>query len=60
MELNRNKLNNGLKRPVCPCGTEMTLTEFGGYYTSFVYWSCENIKCKVLNDFAPDIETSDI
>lgn len=54
MELHRNKENEGKKRPVCSCGTEMTYVKYQGYYDTFEYWVCENEVCEVEDEFKPD------
>lgn len=56
-KLSRNKENEGKKRPVCACGTEMTFIRFKGYYDEIEYWICENPECNVEDQFKPD-ETS--
>lgn len=50
----RNKENEGKKRPVCACGTEMTYVEFIGYYDEREFWICENTDCKTEDEFKPD------
>jgi hypothetical protein len=54
--LTRNKENEGKKRPVCACGTEMTYVEFRGYYDELEFWICENRACKTEDEdgFKPD------
>jgi hypothetical protein len=54
MNLTRNKENEGKKRPVCACGTEMTYVEFRGYYDKLKFWICENMHCKTEDKFKPD------
>jgi hypothetical protein len=54
MKLSRNPENDGKKRPICSCGTEMTLNKYRGYYDEFEYWSCENYDCTIIDDFKPD------
>jgi hypothetical protein len=56
MNLTRNKENEGKKRPVCACGTEMTYVEFRGYYDEREFWICENRGCKTEDEFKPDEE----
>jgi len=46
--------NEGKKRPVCACGTEMTYIEFKGYYDEIEFWICENQDCKTEDDFIAD------
>ena len=55
MELTRNKENEGKKRPVCVCGTEMTYVEYGSYYDDREFWICENGACMTKDDFKPDV-----
>jgi hypothetical protein len=52
----RNKKNEGKKRPVCACGTEMTFVHFEGYYDEREFWICENAKCETIDGFEPDIK----
>jgi hypothetical protein len=52
--LKRNKENEGKKRPVCVCGTEMTYVQFSGYYDEREFWICENRDCKIEDEFKPD------
>jgi hypothetical protein len=52
--LTRNKENEGKKRPVCACGTEMTYVAFRGYYDEREFWICENRDCKTEDEFKPD------
>jgi len=55
-ELHRNPENEGKKRPICSCGTEMTLIRYRGYYDEFEYWECEKYDCRIADGFKPDIE----
>lgn len=52
--IHRNKKNEGKKRPLCACGTEMTYIEFKGYYDEMEFWICENQDCKTEDDFIAD------
>ena len=56
MNLTRNKENEGKKRPVCACGTEMTYVQFTGYYDEREFWICENRSCTTEDSFEPDEE----
>ena len=56
MNLIRNKENEGKKRPVCVCGTEMTYVNFTGYYDEREFWICENSSCTTEDRFKPDYE----
>lgn len=55
-KLSRNKDNEGKKRPVCACGTEMTRVRYFGYYDERNYWVCEKKDCKTEVEFEPDTE----
>lgn len=52
--IHRNIKNEGKKRPVCACGTEMTYIEYKGYYDEREFWICENDECKTEDDFIAD------
>lgn len=56
MKTERNKENEGKKRPVCACGTEMTYVHFKGYYDTREFWICENDKCTTDQEFKPDVK----
>jgi len=56
MKLERNKENEGKKRPVCSCGIEMTFVHFKGYYDKREFWICENGGCRADLEFKPDIK----
>lgn len=56
LQLSRNKENEGKKRPICACGTEMTFIVYKAYYDEFFYWTCENPDCKAEDQFKPDRE----
>jgi len=56
-ELTRYKKNEGKKRPICACGTEMTHVELSAQHNeiNLWYWICENKNCKTASEFEPDI-----
>ncbi len=56
MEPKRNKENEGKKRPICSCGTEMTFVYFEGYYDERWFWICENNKCMADVEFKADVK----
>ena len=56
-KLSRNPENEGKKRPICSCGTEMTFIMYQGYYDERTYWECENPECKITDEFKPDNES---
>jgi len=50
-ELSRNPKNEGKNRPICACGTNMTLVQFDSYYDCVWYWTCEKKDCKTEDEF---------
>lgn len=40
-----------IKKPVCPCGKEMAIHQYLGYYEAFNYWDCE---CSFVDKNEPE------
>ena len=52
--IHRNQKNEGKKRPICTCGTEMTYILYKGYYDEREFWICENESCEAEDSFVAD------
>lgn len=49
-------MSKEIKRPVCPCGKEMSYVKYDTGSRELYAWQCQDNNCSFMDTMQPDIE----